>query len=104
MEFVEVYYDPSVLKLYVCWTTNEIYGTHACGNAYIALKELGHDPEVVKAYGWRVLPEVMNKTKGRVDVKDLTGDITVPVLVTDDGEVVKGSKQIEEWAMNNVAR
>lgn len=69
----------------------------------MALKELGHDPEIVKAYGWRELPGFFNKTKGRMDVKELTGDITVPVLVTGDGEVVRGSKEIEQWAMENRA-
>ncbi len=92
------------MKLYVCWTTNELYGSHSCGNAHSSLEAAGHDPEVVKGYGWRMLPELFNKTKGRMDVKELTGDITVPVLVTDDGEVVKGSKQIEEWALNNGVR
>lgn len=69
----------------------------------MALKEFDHDPEIVKAYGWRVLPGFFNKTKGRMDVKELTGDITVPVLVTDDGEVIRGSKEIEQWAMKNRA-
>jgi hypothetical protein len=89
------------MKLYVCWgtfTTTPRPGGHPCGNAYRALREAGHDPEVIKSYGWAVLPDVFNSTRGRREVKELTGKSTVPVLVTDSGEVVSDSKQIVEWA------
>ena len=36
-------------------------------------------------------------------VKDLTGQIWVPVLETDDGEVVQGSDKIVAWAKANPA-
>ena len=89
------------MKLYVCWgtfTTTPRSGGHPCGNAYRALKEAGHDPEVVKSYGLAILPDIFNRTKGRREVKELTGSNTVPVLVTDDGEVVSDSKNIVAWA------
>src|SRR5437868_4441323 len=57
------------MKLYVCWGTfkNPLRpGGHPCGNAYHALKDAGHDPEVVKAYGLAPLPDV---TSGRKEVK-----------------------------------
>jgi hypothetical protein len=38
------------------------------------------------------LPDVFNLTPGRRKVKKLTGDVTVPILVTDDGEVVAGER------------
>ena len=41
---------------------------------------------------------VFNLTPGRRKVKKLTGETTVPVLVTDDGEVVAGSSEIAAWA------
>ena len=37
-------------------------------------------------------------TDGRREVEKLTGQRAVPVLVTDDGEVVADSKRIVEWA------
>jgi len=89
------------MKLYVCYgtfTTTPRPGGHPCGNAYKALKDAGHDPEVIKSYGLAALPEFLNKTRGRQEVKELTGHVTVPVLVTDSGEVVRESKDIVAWA------
>ena len=89
------------MKLYVCWNTNPkfIFGSHPCGIAYEALREAGHDPEVVKAKGWRAMPDaVFNRTDGRQEVKRLTGKVDVPVLVTDEGEAISESKAIVEWA------
>ena len=86
------------MKLYVCWgtfTTTPRPGGHPCGNAYKALREAGHDPEVKKAYGLGPLPDI---TRGRREVKKLTGQSWVPVLVTDDGEAIHDSKKIVEWA------
>ena len=56
------------MKLYVCYgtfTTTPRPGGHPCGNAYRALKEAGHDPEVTKSYGLGGLPDFVNNTKGR---------------------------------------
>jgi Glutathione S-transferase, N-terminal domain len=90
------------MKLYVCWgtfTTTPRPGGHPCGNAYRALREAGHDPEVIRSYGLSILPDALfNRTAGRQQVKKLTGDSMVPVLVTDDGEVIKDSRRIVEWA------
>lgn len=89
------------MKLYVCYGTFKPAprpGGHPCGTAYHALRDAGHDPEVVKSYGLAGLPSFLNSTRGRKEVKELTGEFTVPVLVTDDGEVVKESSAIVEWA------
>lgn len=88
------------MKLYVCWGTfrSPRPGGHPCGNAYQALKDAGHDPEVIKSYGLGALPDFLNNTRGRREVKELTGQSWVPVLVTDDGEAVQDSKRIVEWA------
>jgi hypothetical protein len=95
------------MKLYVCWGTFPMPvrpGGHPCGNAYRALREAGHDPEVVKSYGLVILPDpIFNRSAGRQEVKRLTGDSMVPMLVTDDGEVIKDSKKIVEWARRNPA-
>jgi hypothetical protein len=93
------------MKLYVCWgtfTKTPRPGGHPCGNAYEALREAGYEPEVVKAYGLAMLPDMpFNQTSGRKEVKKLTGDSMVPVLVTDDGEVVQRSDRIVDWAKKN---
>jgi glutathione S-transferase-like protein len=94
------------VKLYVCWgtfTTTPRPGGHPCGNAYRALREAGHDPDVVRSYGLGMLPDFLNNTSGRREVKELTGNTWVPVLVTDDGEVIQDSKRIIDWARANPA-
>jgi glutaredoxin len=94
------------MKLYVCWgtfTTTPRPGAHPCGNAYEALTQAGYDPEVVKSYGWAVLPDFMNRTQGRVEAKKLTGKTTVPVLVTDDDEIISESRNIIAWANQHPA-
>jgi hypothetical protein len=93
------------MKLYVCWGTfaTPRPGGHPCRNAHEALKQAGHDPEVVKSYGLAILPGPFNATEGRREAKRLTGKYTVPVLVTDSGEVVADSKNIVAWAQKNPA-
>jgi hypothetical protein len=93
------------MKLYVCWGTfsSPRPGGHPCGNAYHALKDAGHEPEVIKSYGLGPLPDFLNKTRGRREVKELTGQSWVPVLVTDDGEAIHDSKRIVEWAKEHPA-
>jgi hypothetical protein len=93
------------MKLYICWGTFSTPrpGGHPCANAYHALKDAGHEPEVIKSYGLAMLPSFFNATDGRREVKRLTGKYTVPVLVTDDGEVVADSKNIVAWAREHPA-
>jgi hypothetical protein len=98
------------MRLYVCWGTFPVPwprrgaswgpGGHPCKRAHDALKEAGHSPEVVRVYGLGQLPDV---TRGRREVKRLTGESWVPVLVLDDGEVVTESDTIVEWARANPA-
>ncbi len=73
---------------------------HPCKRAHDALREAGHSPKVVKAYGLASLPDL---TSGRKEVKRLTGESLVPILVLDDGEVIKDSKNIVAWARGNPA-
>ena len=95
------------MELYVCYGTWKRPaprpGGHPCGNAYHALREAGHDPKVIRSYGGGILPDALNFTSGRRKVKELTGKTWVPVLVTDDGEVIQDSKRIVEWARANPA-
>jgi hypothetical protein len=88
------------MKLYICYGTFQTPrpGGHPCANAYHALRDAGHDPKLIKSYGWGALPDALNATAGRREVKRLTGNTWVPALVTDDGEVVQGSQQIADWA------
>jgi hypothetical protein len=85
------------MKLYVCYGTfpTPRPGGHPCKTAHDALKAAGYEPEVVRTYGFGPLPDF---TPGRKEVKRLTGQSWVPVLVTDDGEAIHESKDIVAWA------
>jgi hypothetical protein len=71
--------------------------------AYHALRDAGHDPEVLRSYGSALLGPLFNFTPGRREVKRLTGNYWVPVLVTDDGSVIQGSREIADWARSHPA-
>jgi hypothetical protein len=91
------------MKLYVCWGTFELPGEtgHPCAKAHQALRDAGHRPEVIRAYGGASLPSflgVLNRTQGRRTVKRLTGSPVVPALVTDKGEMIHESENIVAWA------
>lgn len=88
------------MKLYVCWGTfpTPRPGGHPCANAHKALREAGYDPEVERVHGLGIGPIKMTGTPGRKEVKELTGQSVVPVLVTDEGEAIYDSKKIVEWA------
>jgi hypothetical protein len=91
------------MRLYVCWGTfgSPRPGGHACRNAHEALTEAGWSPDVERVYGWGALPDFMNPTRAKV--RKLTGQGWVPVLQTDDGEVISGSDKIASWARDNPA-
>ena len=71
---------------------------HPCKRAFDALKQAGHPPQVVKVSGFAQLPDV---TRGRKEIKRLTGESFVPVLVLDDGDIISGSDNIVAWARDN---
>src|SRR4051794_39134275 len=93
------------MKLYVCcgtfpvpWPRKDASwrpAFHPCKRAHDALKEAGYSPEVVRAYGLGSLPDF---TAARREVKRLTGESFVPVLVLDDGDVIAGSTNVVTWA------
>jgi hypothetical protein len=86
--------------LYVCWG---LFRTprpgHPCRNAYEALTVAGIRPDVVRCYGWGVLPSALNRSRGRREVRCLTGQDWVPVFVAADGSVIAGSDAISAWAV-----
>ena len=98
------------MELYVCWGTFPVTwprrgaswrpSAHPCKKAYDALTGAGHLPEMVKCYGLASLPDL---TRGRKEVRRLTGESWVPVLVLDSGDVIRDSERIVEWARDNPA-
>lgn len=96
------------MRLYVCWGKFPVPwprrddswhpDRHPCKIAHDALHAAGYKPDVVKVYGFRGLPDF---TRGRREVRRLTGASEVPVLVLDDGHVLTDSKNIAAWAQSN---
>jgi len=92
------------VKLYVCWGLFPTPASgHPCRNAALALREAGHEPEIIRSYGWGLLPAWLNRSRGRREARRRTGRDWVPMLVTDDDEAVVGSKAIMAWAGDNRA-
>ena len=99
------------MKLYVCWGAWKRATpwpfrraeTHPCGASHQALLDAGYDPQIIRCFGWEALPGIFNHTPGRRKVRELTGQEMVPVLVTEQGEVVTESAEIAAWARNNPA-
>ena len=91
------------MKLYICYGTfkSPRPGGHPCRNAYEALREAGHEPELIKSYGLGPLPDALN-TPRRKEVKRLTGNSWVPTLVLDDGTAIYDSRVILE-ALDEIA-
>ncbi|MGH2834396.1 MAG: hypothetical protein ACRDK2_16620 [Solirubrobacteraceae bacterium] len=46
---------------------------HPCRNTYNALITAGYRPTVVRCYGWGLLPPWLNRSRGRREIRRLTG-------------------------------
>ena len=87
------------MKLYVCWGTFPTFGSgHPCRNALDGLQAAGHQPEIVRSFGWGLLPAVLNRSEGRRLARQRTGKSWLPLLITDAGDAVSGSNNIKSWA------
>jgi hypothetical protein len=91
--------------LYICWG---LFRTprpgHPCRNAYDAVTAVGVKPKIVRCYGWGLLPRWLNRSRGRREVRRLTGKDWVPVLITGERRVIAGSHAICEWAKRNARK
>jgi hypothetical protein len=87
------------MKLYVCWGTWTNRG-HPCGEAHEALLAAGYEPEVVRSGGCFRTDALFPR---RREVKRLTGNHKVPVLILDNGTIIDGSQNIIDWARANEA-
>jgi hypothetical protein len=93
------------MRLFVCWGTFPVPwprcgaswrpAAHPCKRAHDALLDAGHAPEVVRVYSFGFLPDLV---PGRREVRRLTGQSHVPVLVLESGEAIAGSDEVVAWA------
>ncbi len=90
------------MKLYTCGQAEHGAALgHPCGRAAKALRDAGHTIEIEMVGGYRLLPWTR---RGKRDaIREISGQENVPVLVTDDGEVVSGSGAIARWAKGHPA-
>jgi hypothetical protein len=74
---------------------------HPCGLAAEALGAAGYEYKIKVVGGFKKVP--FSRRGQRREIEDLTGQLDVPVLVTDEGEIVTGYKQIVAWALEHPA-
>lgn len=72
---------------------------HACGRAAKALDQAGYEYEIRALPGYRLLPWTWGERRNnRDEVKEITGQINLPVLLLDEGRAIVGSGEIVDWA------
>jgi len=67
-----------------------------------ALEETGHDYEIEVVPGYKAMPWT-RRGNARAEIRRLTDQDDVPVLVLDDGTAIAGSSRIVDWAKGNPA-
>jgi glutathione S-transferase len=78
--------------------------SHPCGRAAKALDEAGHSYELKVVGGYRGAPWTWSsRGRDRTEVRELSGQNNVPILVLDGGDVLSGSGAIVRWAGENKA-
>jgi glutathione S-transferase len=77
---------------------------HPCGRAAKALDDNGVDYELRTVRGGTLkLWTWPSRAHDRAEIEQLSGQRAVPILVLDDGEVIKGSGAIVDWAREHAA-
>jgi len=86
--------------LYTCGQKTHGPGfAHPCAKAGNALDAAGYEYQIKTVGGYRLaLWTWGSREKDRGEVKELSGQEGVPILVLDDGEVISGSGTIAKWA------
>ena len=86
--------------LYTCGTKTMGPGfMHPCAKAGNALTDAGYEYELKTVGGYRLMPWTWrSRERDRAEVKELSGQTDVPILVLDDGKVISGSGEIADWA------
>ena len=98
----------SAMKLYVCWGTVPLAAAGRPSRAGTPTRR-SRRPGTTRRWssptGSARCPTVFNRSSGRKEVRRSSpARSAVPVLVTDDGEVIQDSRNIVAWAKENPAR
>lgn len=86
--------------LYTCGQKKRGPGAvHPCAKAAKALDAAGYRYELRTVGSYRLMPWTWgHREDDRAEVRRLSGQNLVPILVQDDGEVIAGSSTIARWA------
>jgi glutathione S-transferase len=86
--------------LYTCGQKKRGPGfAHPCAKAAKALDAAGYTYELRVVGSYRLMPWTWgHREDDRAEVRRLSGQNLVPILVMDDGEVIAGSSKIARWA------
>jgi len=95
------------MKLYTCGQKGKGGNlpfplTHACGKAINALDDAGLEYELEVAPGYKLMPWTRSGD-ARAEIRKLTGQDDVPVLLLDDGTAIAGSGKIVDWVESHPA-
>jgi glutaredoxin len=99
-----------IVILYTCPDGKSVAGgpgplAHPCWKAAKALDNGGHSYETKQVKGGIVKPWTWaSRSRDRAEIKQLSGQTSVPILVLDDGNVVTGSGAIVRWAQGHAPR
>jgi hypothetical protein len=87
------------MTLYTCPWQKRRAGWHPCGVAAKALDEAGYRYEIKVVGGQLSMPWTWpSRKRDRGEVRALSGQNGVPLLVLDDGGVIAGHSRIARWA------
>jgi glutathione S-transferase len=88
--------------LYVCPIGTAGAPLHPCARATRALDEAGHRYELRTVDGGTLKPWTWHRReRERAEIRRLSGQLAVPILVLDDDQVVTGSGDIARWARDH---
>ncbi len=91
--------------LYTCHLEKKGASWHPCAIAAKALDEVGLHYEVKHVRGYVSMPWTWpTRRRDRTEVRGLSGQNAVPILVLEDGEVVAGTNRIKRWAAVRAAQ
>lgn len=95
------------MKLYTCGQKGRggsLPGpiAHPCGRAMKALDDAGIEYELETVAGYRSLPWT-RRGDTRAEIRRISGQDDVPVLLFDDGTAISGSGTIVRWARSQTS-
>lgn len=92
------------MKLYTCGFKKFGGSLHPCAKAANALTDAGYEYEIETVPGYKNLFWTRrNDGENRAEIRRLSGQDDVPVVVLDSGEAIAGSSAIVDWAKSNPA-